>query len=182
MEHSGTALLDPQKIFSKIGLTAGMRVADFGCGRTGHFVFPAAKAVGERGMVYAVDILKEVLESIQSWIRSEGMDNIQTVWSDIEAYAKTPIPEKSLDVCFLVNVLHGLKDRVGTLKEAKRLLKDDGQLVIVDWEKKLGTLGPVEQNMMSIEKVVELITQVGLRSIDTMPVNDYHFCVICKKA
>lgn len=182
MQNSGSALLDPQKIFSKIGLVAGMRVADFGCGRTGHFVFPAAKAVGERGMVYAVDILKEVLESIQSWMRSEGMDNVQTIWSDIEVYAKTPIPEKSLDMCFFMNVLSGVKNPSNAVKEATRLLKDDGQLVIVDWSKKLGTLGPNETNMLDAEKLTRMVEQVGLRAIDTMPVSDYHFCVICKKS
>ena len=65
-------------------------MADMGCGRTGHFVFPAARTVGNKGIVYAVDILKDVLQSLGSWIRSEGLENVQTIWSDIEKFKKTP--------------------------------------------------------------------------------------------
>ena len=80
MSHSGTALIDPYKIFERISLSAGERVADLGCGRTGHFVFPAVKVVGEKGIVYAVDVVKNILESIKSMARSGGFDNIQTVY------------------------------------------------------------------------------------------------------
>ena len=70
MSHSGTALIDPYKIFEKISLGHGMRVADLGCGRTGHFIFPTARVVGESGVVYAVDIMKDILESIKSRVRT----------------------------------------------------------------------------------------------------------------
>ncbi|MCX6779720.1 MAG: hypothetical protein NT034_00885 [Candidatus Magasanikbacteria bacterium] len=70
MQTSGTALIDPFEIFQKVGLSSGMRVADMGCGRTGHFVLPAARVVGEKGLVYAVDILKDVLQSLGSWVKS----------------------------------------------------------------------------------------------------------------
>ena len=147
MSHSGTALIDPYKIFEKISLAEGQRVADLGCGRTGHFVFPAVKIVGDKGVVYAVDIIKNVLDSIKSMARSEGYDSVQTVWSDIELPGKTPIPAGSLDACFYVNVLFQLKNKVGAIKEAVRLLKKGGYLVVVDWAKKLGMLGPAEVNV-----------------------------------
>jgi ubiquinone/menaquinone biosynthesis C-methylase UbiE len=78
---AGTALINPQEIFTKVGLASGMRIADLGCGRTGHFIFTAAHNVGATGMVYAIDIQRDVLETLQNRIRAEGFDNIQTVWS-----------------------------------------------------------------------------------------------------
>ncbi len=44
--HSMTTgtLLDAKKILKDIGLRVGDKAADFGAGRTGHFVFPAAAA------------------------------------------------------------------------------------------------------------------------------------------
>src|SRR3990167_10080103 len=105
MTHAGSALLDPHAVFEKISLASGMRVADLGCGRTGHFVFPASRVVGDTGIVYAVEIVKNILESIQSRVRSEGYHNVQTVWSNIELAGKTPVPAGSLQACFLVNVL-----------------------------------------------------------------------------
>lgn len=32
MSTSGTALLNPHKVFAEVGLAKGMRVADLGCG------------------------------------------------------------------------------------------------------------------------------------------------------
>ncbi|EKD43944.1 MAG: hypothetical protein ACD_72C00063G0002 [uncultured bacterium] len=182
MHHAGRALIDPFKILEKIKLQEGMRVADMGCGRTGHFVFPAARIVGPRGMVYAVDILKDVLENINSWVRSQSHDNIQTIWSDIEMVDKTPIPAKSLDACFFMNVLSALKNRNGALSEAARLLKDDGSVVVIDWQKKLATLGPSDEAMLSPLKLTELAKESGLRLIESYPVSEYHYCSIFKKS
>lgn len=181
MTHVGTALIDPHKIFERAGLKSGMRVADLGCGRTGHFVFVAARAVGDSGVVYAVDIIKEVLESIKGRIKTEGFDNVQIIWSDIESEGKTPIPAESLDVCFFVNVLSQLKERVSALKEAKRLLKPGGKIVLVDWAKKIGPLGPEEENMIKKETVNSLSNVCGLTIIEDGAAGDYHFFTIIKK-
>lgn len=181
MTSGGISLIDPHKIFSAIGLAAGMRVADLGCGRTGHFVFLAARAVGETGVVYAVDIMKDVLENIKSRIRSENYANVQPVWSDIEKAGGTPVPEKSLDACFMVNVMFQLKSRAAAIKEAGRLLKDGGFLVIVDWAKKIGPLGPEPEVMLSPEIASRLAAEAGLAEVKNFPAGDYHFCSIFKK-
>lgn len=179
--HSGAALIDPKEIFEKISLGSGMRVADLGCGRTGHFVFSASKMVGNTGIVYAVDIIKDILASIQAQINMQGFGNIETIWSDIEKYGKVPIPEKSLDVCFFVNVVYLLSDKKNAFKEAARLLKPKGFLVVVDWKRKIGPLGPSESVMVSPEEVIAAATEVGLKLFDRTVINDYHYAVILKK-
>jgi len=123
--------LSPSEILKQLKLKPTMVAADFGSG-SGGWVFPLAKIL-EEGRVYAVDILKDVLANIQSRTRSEGYFNVQTLWSDIERYGKTPIPEKSLNACFMVNVMFQLKDRPSALKESMRLLTDGGIIVVVDW-------------------------------------------------
>ena len=181
MAHSGTALIDPYKIFERISLSEGKRVADLGCGRTGHFVFPAVKIVGDKGIVYAVDVVKNILESIKSMARSEGYDNIQTVWSDIELPGKTPIPDNSLDACFYVNVLFQVKNKTGAIKEAARMLKQGGYLVVVDWAKRLGMLGPAEESMLNPAEAMRLAAQENLKFVDKVDAGEYHFCLIFEK-
>ncbi|MDD4477168.1 MAG: methyltransferase domain-containing protein [Patescibacteria group bacterium] len=181
MSHTGIALIDPRAIFEKISLNKGMRVADMGCGRTGHFVFPASHVVGESGVVYAVDVMRDVLENVKSRARSEGCDNVLAVWSDVECPGKTPIMEKSLDVCFFTNVLFLVKEKKEAIKEATRLLKSEGRLVIVDWTKKLGPLGPSPEAMVNIEQIKNLAKEEGLEFIENIPAGKYHFCLIFKK-
>lgn len=179
--NSGAALIDPKEIFNKISLGTGMRVADLGCSRTGHFVFSASKVVGNTGIVYAVDIIKDILASIQNQANMQGAANIETVWSDIEKYGKVPIPEKSLDVCFLVNVVYLLSDKKNAFKEAARLLKQKGFLVVIDWKRKIGPLGPNESAMVSPEEVIALAAEANLQLFDRIVINDYHYAVILKK-
>lgn len=182
MSHSGTALINPDIIFRKIVLSAGQRVADLGCGRTGHLVFPAARVVGDTGIVYAVDILKSVLQSLESRVKSEGFSNVATVWSDIECLGKTPIPASTIDACFLVGVLSGLNRPPEVLAEAKRLLKTDGVLVVVEWSKRLGPLGPHGHDLISAATINDWAKTAGLKIEDIIDsVGEYHFAQILRK-
>ncbi len=168
-------------VFSKISLTTGKRVADLGCGRTGHFVFPASRAVGETGIVYAVDIVKDVLENIRSRARGEGYYNVQTVWTDLEKVGSTPIPENSLEICFITNVLYLARDKAAILKEAARLLMKNGAAVIIDWRKKLGPLGPADDKMVSAEDVKKWGLEAGLVYQEDFNLGDYYYGVILAK-
>lgn len=158
-----------------------MRVADLGCGRTGHFVFPVSHLVEDTGVVYAVDVMKDILESIKSRVRSGGYGNVQTIWSDVELLGKTPIPSESLDVCFITNVLFQVKDKNSTLSEAVRLLKKGGKLVVVDWAKNLGPLGPQAEKKVPVETVIDLGLKAGLQKFDSFPAGDYHYCLVMIK-
>ena len=181
MSHAGKALLDPYRVFEAVNLGPGMRVADLGCGRTGHFVFPSSKLVGETGVVYAVDIIKDILETIRSRARSEGYLNVQTVWANIEADGKTAIPGESLDVCFITNILSYLKDKTAALREALRLIKSGGYLVVVDWAKKLGPLGPESGSLTSPQEITALVNGLGVTYVSECAPGDYHYAVIFKK-
>ncbi len=181
MPHSGTALIDPAKILDKLKLGEGMRVADFGCGRTGHITFQLAPRVGERGVVYALDIMKDVLESIKSQARSGGFENIQTIWSDIEKTGAASLPENSLDAGFFMNVMFMLKNRPDAIKEAARLIKKDGYLVVVDWAKKLGPLGPLPEQMIDQAELKNIADNEGFDFTEDIPIGEYHFCHVFKK-
>jgi ubiquinone/menaquinone biosynthesis C-methylase UbiE len=181
MAHSGLALIDPHVIFEKSGLGKGMRVADFGCGRTGHFVFSASRQVAETGVVYAVDVLKDVLENIKSRIRTEGYDNVQTIWSNIELVGRTAIPAETLDGCFFVNVLWRLGDQGAAVAEAARLLKKNGFLAIIEWAKPLGNLLPPEAKLIGAPQVQDIARKQGLSPVESFSAGEYHYCSLFRK-
>lgn len=179
MSSAGTALINPQEIFEKVGLTSGMRIADLGCGRTGHFIFGAARTVGATGVVYAIDVQRDILESLQRRIRTEGFDNVQTVWSDLTAVGRAAIPTASLDGAFIVNVASIIKERTEFIQEGLRLLKPGAFLVIIDWAR---TLGPgVPAQLVSPDELVEIGRRNGLFLVEKFPVGNYHFGLFFKK-
>jgi ubiquinone/menaquinone biosynthesis C-methylase UbiE len=117
-----------------------MHVADFGVGRTGHLIFPAADLVGEDGKVYGVDLVREVLKMLEGRRRQYLVHNIDLIHGDIEA-GNLAIPEQSLDRVFLVHTLPVATRHPEIAAEIRRLLKGDGRVVVIDWHP--NTIHPV---------------------------------------
>lgn len=129
---AGKALLDAAHLLELSGVAPGMHVADFGVGKSGHLVFPAARVVGESGQVYGVDIVLEALKMLEGRRRQYLVHNLDFIHGDIEA-GNLPIPARSLDRIFFVHTLPVTRHHAEILKEGQRLLKPDGLLVVVDW-------------------------------------------------
>lgn len=172
--HSGNQLVDPHILFKKAHMQAGMHVADLGCGRTGHIVFPAAPLIGEQGIIYAVDILKDVLENVTKRAKMESFTNIHTIWSDVEQVGGTSIPEKSIDVVFLVNTLVQTADDRAVLDEAARIAKDKARIVVVDWIKDNLSFSPPREHFVDFMDVRGWAQEHNFAIADEFEAGPYH--------
>lgn len=126
-------LLNPQSIINESGIADGMKVADLGCGRAGHFVFPMARAVGDKGVVYAVDIQENALASVASTARVQGLLNVRTTQADLSHPGGAPIATHSLDAVFIITNLVDFNLFSSMFQEAVRLLRGRGRIIVVDW-------------------------------------------------
>ncbi len=154
MNSTTSVTVNVVDLFARAQLSAGMHIADFGAGRTGHIVFPAAKMIGEHGVVYAVDILPDVLAEIKKRADLASLLQIKPVWADIESPQAVAIPGQSLDAVFLVNILHTTVKPKTILTEADRLLKNKGRLIIVDWSTALGIMTPKKGEFLDFEQII----------------------------
>jgi len=177
----GNILLNTKEILSRVGLTAGMKAADLGCGGAGHFVMPAARIVGDDGVVYAVDILKTVLASIESIARLENLNNIQTVWTNLEKVGATKIEADSLDVAFLINVLFQVDKLDEVVKEAVRLIKPSGKLLVIDWKTSGAPFGPPADKRLSADKVKQAAQKLNLKQLEEFEAGPYHWGLVFQK-
>lgn len=179
----GNVLIDSGLIIKKAGISDKMKVADLGCGALGHFVFPTAKIVGKKGKMYAVDILKTILENIQKRSKQEGLDNIiETVWTDLEVFgATTKIESGSLDVAMLINTLYQSHKRVEILRESIRMLKKDGKLLIIEWESIATPLGPPAEERVKSESLISAAPKLGLKLEEEFEAGQYHYGLIFTK-
>ncbi len=100
---------------------------DYGCG-TGFFTIPAARIVGMRGKVYALDCFPHPLKIVKEKARKEGLTNIETILSD----NKTGLPDESIDTVWMCDVFHEVKQRRAVLEELHRVLRREGVLAIYD--------------------------------------------------
>jgi ubiquinone/menaquinone biosynthesis C-methylase UbiE len=176
--YSNNQMFDPNLLFEKSQIAPGMHVADFGCGRTGHVVFPLSPLIGERGVVYAVDIMKDILVLIKKRAAASQLHNIQTIWSDLEKSGQTAIPAKSIDVGFLVNILFQSDKRVDILTEVSRLLKEKARLVVVDWARNHNAFGPPEERLINFEEIKNWAMQNNFVVQEDFFMGPYHRGVI----
>jgi len=180
--HRGVSIhfhmIDINLLFEKGQLQQGMHIADFGCGRTAHVVLPAARIVGEKGIVYAVDIMKDIIHEVDKRAKDNGFFNVQPVWADLERIGASHIPNKSLDVGFLVNTLVQSNNRHAILEECARLLKDKARLIIVDWSKKGLRFGPQDGRFVDFQDIKDWAKMRGFVVQEEFICGPYHSGIV----
>jgi ubiquinone/menaquinone biosynthesis C-methylase UbiE len=123
------------KILEKAGVKRGKTVLDFGCG-SGTYTIPAAKIVSEKGIVYALDKDKKVLDELMQKAESAGLGNIKRI--DAPSELKIPLADESVDIVLLYDVFHSyyfsqVTDRRKLLEEVYRVSKSEA--IISVWPK-----------------------------------------------
>jgi len=177
----GSTLLDVNLILNKGKITDRSKIAHLGCGASGHFVFPSGQIVGKGGVVFAVDILKTVLERIDRQATQDNLSNITTIWSDLEVFGATKIENASLDAAFLVNVLYESSKRAEILRESIRLLKKDGLLVVVEWKSIATPFGPSIEKRVRQDLLEAAGKKLGLHLFEEFEAGLYHYGLVFSK-
>jgi len=139
--------MNPRKLLEKVDIKERQIVLDFGCG-SGSYVIPAARMVGENGMVYALDIHPLAISAVEKKANKEGLTNIATILSDRD----TGLPDESIDVVLLYDVIRSIKDKRALLKELHRVMKANGLLSIL-------------AEHIKVEDVLEIAEKDGLFSL-----------------
>jgi len=120
-----------ERVLKEVGIKKDHTILDFGCG-AGTYSLPAAKIVGEKGRIFALDKSRVKLNELTRKAKSAGLENIRIMETSGEL--KIPLKERSVDVVLLYDILHSyyfsLSERRKLLKEVYRVLKPDGLLSV----------------------------------------------------
>jgi ubiquinone/menaquinone biosynthesis C-methylase UbiE len=167
------SLLEPEKIINQIPIEEHFLSADFGCG-AGGFTIPLARR-SLKGLVYAFDIQDLVLSALQGNATAQGLNNIKPAKCDLEAPSATGVPTNSLDLVIMVNLLFQAEHDDLILKEAARIIKPGGMIIIIDW-KKDAPFGP--ENKISLEEAQALLRRLDVKLKHTIDAGTYHWGAI----
>jgi ubiquinone/menaquinone biosynthesis C-methylase UbiE len=149
----------PDQVMKALALSAGEVVADIGAG-SGYFALRFARAVGDAGRVYAVDISPDMVRHLNRRLRDGGVRNVVTVLSDPD---DPLLPDASVDRFVIVDTWHHVEDQTKYLALMKRMLKPGGQVVHIDFQKRELPIGPPLGMKIAREDLVKQMESTGFR-------------------
>jgi ubiquinone/menaquinone biosynthesis C-methylase UbiE len=150
----------PDEVVRALNLSPGDDVADIGAG-TGYFARRFAKAVGDTGIAYAVDLEPNMLRYVAERAQKDGQTNIVPVLATASSPMLAP---DSVDLFFICNTIHHIGNRQAYYKILAQDLRAGGRLAIVDFRKDAElTHGPDKTMRLAREALIDELTQAGFR-------------------
>ena len=124
----GNFFIPAGKCINKFGIVKGSTVIDYGCG-PGMHIKRASELVGNKGLVYAVDIHELAIKSVKKLVTKHKLNNVKTCQTDGN---KVEILDNTANLIYALDMFHMVKDYIGFLQELNRIGKPDCTLILED--------------------------------------------------
>lgn len=169
--------LPPEELIRLLELHPDSEVADIGAG-TGYFALPIAEVL-ETGTVYAVDLQEEMLDRLRAKLdQAPPRGSVRLFQGDAAA---TGLPASSVDRVLMANLWHELDDQPAALREAARILRPGGRLLILDWRPDMPSPpGPPSDHRIPAEVTAATVDAAAWQVLGREPFGKFHYVVIAQ--
>ena len=164
----------PDEVLRVLAPRRGQVVCDIGAG-PGYFTFPVARAVGDAGHVYAVDVEPRILEALRKRLRKSRLRNVTPVL----ALEDDPlVPTASCDLILVVDTYHHFPDGPAYLRRLARSLRPGGRLVNIDFHKRELPVGPPPEHKLTREEFLAQADAAGLALVEEHTFLPYQYFLV----
>lgn len=160
--------MPPLETLKKFEIGDRGTLLDVGCG-IGYFTIPAAKIINN-GSAIGLDIMTEILDIARE--KAGDISNIEFRKSEEYSF---PVENNSIDYVFVCNVVHEIEDKERFFTETKRVLKNEGYICVIDWDKRDMKSGPPVDERVSKDEVKNLAESLGFTFLDEVNINTEHY-------
>lgn len=171
---------DPQRNIEQFNLQPGLHVADIGSG-SGAYSLAAARAVGPEGRVYAIEVQKDLIQKLLNEAKTQKLTNIEGVWGDVERLGGMKLADGAVHAAIAANILFQVQDKEAFSKEANRVIRKGGGLLVVDWNESYGGIGPAGENLVTKFQAKDLFESAGFEQLREIQAGAHHYGIIFKK-
>jgi ubiquinone/menaquinone biosynthesis C-methylase UbiE len=169
-------ILNPDLIWETVSVRNPGVLVDIGAG-TGFFAVPFSRKL-KRGKVYACDVSDTMLE----WMEKNLPQKTKGVVIPLKMEeSSVPLSDCVADLVYMINLHHELEEPERVVREAFRLLKHGGKLMIIDWKKEEMPEGPPLSIRVTEGTIREHVRKAGFIGITTYNVLRLHNFVVGQK-
>jgi ubiquinone/menaquinone biosynthesis C-methylase UbiE len=171
---------EPESIVEQLGIRSNEIIADFGTGG-GAYALACAKALHGSGHVYALDVQKDLLSRVERAAKDQGFGNMSVIWADFEHEGGSKLRDGLVDVVIIANVLFQTPEKEAVIKEAKRVLRHEGRLLVIDWTGSFNMLGPRPQDVFDEQACRAIVAKGGFTEVGSVAAGAHHYGLIFQK-
>ncbi len=157
----------PNVMWEALGAPRPDVIVEIGAG-TGLFAEKFSELAPD-ATVYAVDMAPEMI----AWMSEHRAGaaskdgHAPRLVPTLSTETSVPLPDSGADLVVMLNVHHELADPAGTYAEAFRLLRPDGQLLVVDWAARETPKGPPQAIRASVAALTASLAVSGFSGIES---------------
>lgn len=145
--------LQIDRVMDILKITEGKSVADIGAG-SGWFTVRAAKRVGDKGKVYAVEVNEDAIKYINDRAKRENFANITTILGTAD---DPKLPDNSIDAVMILKTYHEIAQPVKLMENLRKDFKKDALVAVIDRS------GNGEDHGINKEQVISEVEKAGFK-------------------
>ncbi|HUJ60331.1 MAG TPA: methyltransferase domain-containing protein [Kofleriaceae bacterium] len=154
----------PDRVIAALHVAPGATVADVGAG-TGYFTVRLARAVGERGKVYATDLQPEMLRLLADRLAREHVANVVLRKAGDRDAA---LPARCCDLVLLVDVYHELADPAAVMAGIRAALRAGGRVVLVEYRGEDPAVAIKPEHKMTLGQLRTELEAMGFSFVESL--------------
>jgi len=149
---------EAERVLNRLGVRAGLRVADLGAG-DGYYTARLARRLGPSATVYAEDVEAGHLDRLRARLTRDGITGVTLVHG---TPGDPKLPEASIDLAVLSHMYHEIENPFEFLFRLRPALAPGARLAIIDLDK------PTREHGTPPELLRCELAAVGYHEVDVM--------------